>query len=290
MVLVFHDYRQSIQLLLCEIEFLSGLLGLRRRFAKPFDFFVIYLVFAVFYGAKTLKIKIGNHRFLGFLHRHETRIGAQGFGKGGNGFRGLFEHSKILLLYGPSCYNQPMLKIVKDTIPSLRTRCAEVPLPLSPENRALIDEMLKYLVLTQDPEFQKKHPNVREGVGLAAPQIGHNVRMLVISYPTEDENRPLVQYQLVNPKIVVNSVKKCYLSNGEGCLSVDNEHPGYVYRDFKIVVKAFDAMANQEVSITARGYEAIVLQHEIDHLNGVLFYDHIDKLDPYKKIPGAVAI
>ena len=183
-----------------------------------------------------------------------------------------------------------MFKIVKDTIPTLRTRCAEVPLPLSPEHKQLIDEMLKYLLRSQDPKFLEKHPNVREGVGLAAPQIGHNIRMLVVSYATGDEKNPRVEHQLVNPKIIVSSVKKCYLSNGEGCLSVDGEHPGYVYRDFKIVVKAFDAKEMKETEFTARGYEAIVLQHEIDHLNGILFYDRIDKVEPFKKIPGSVEI
>jgi len=196
----------------------------------------------------------------------------------------------MLLRFRASCYNLAMLKIVKDSNPNLRQRSLDVPLPLSAAHKKLIDEMLHYLVLSQDPEFQKKHPNVREGVGLAAPQVGHNIKMLVISYATGDEHRPLVQYQLVNPKIVVSSVKKCYLSNGEGCLSVDEEHQGYTYRDYKIVVKAFDATNMVETSITARGYEAIVLQHEIDHLNGILFYDRIDKTDPFKKIPGAVAI
>ena len=75
-----------------------------------------------------------------------------------------------------------------------------------------------------------------------------------------------------------------------GCLSVDEEHRGYVYRDFKIVVKAYNDLTGKEEHITARGYDAIVLQHEIDHLNGVLFYDHIDKLNPNKDIPNAVEI
>ena len=183
-----------------------------------------------------------------------------------------------------------MIKIVKDKVPSLREKCAEVPLPLSKEDKANIDEMLVYLKNTQDEAFRKEHPEAREGVGLAAPQIGVNKRMLVISYATGDPEDPLVEYQLVNPKIVSNSIKKAYLSCGEGCLSVDEEHPGYVYRHFKIVVKAFDATKMENVTITARGYEAIVLQHEIDHLNGVLFYDHIDPKDPFKVIPGSVEI
>jgi peptide deformylase len=183
-----------------------------------------------------------------------------------------------------------MLKIVKDTDPKLRLRCKEVPLPLSEENQALIDEMLKELKLSQDEEYRKKHPSVREGVGLAAPQVGHSIRMLVISYPTGDEKNPLVEYQLVNPKIIVNSIRKAYLRGGEGCLSVDDPHPGRVYRDFKIKVKAYEAKLKEEVVITARGYDAIVLQHEMDHLDGVLFYDHIDPKDPDKDIPGAVAV
>ena len=183
-----------------------------------------------------------------------------------------------------------MLHIVKDNKPSLREKCKPVEMPLSKENKELIDEMLQYLLLTQDEDYRKKHPNVREGVGLAAPQVGHNLRMIVISYATGDEKNPRVQYQLVNPRIVVNSIKKCYLSGGEGCLSVDGEHRGKVYRDFKIVVKAFEAGLGKDIEITARGYDAIVLQHEIDHLDGILFYDRIDKKDPFKEIPGSVEI
>ena len=175
-------------------------------------------------------------------------------------------------------------------MPSLRLRSQEVPMPLSKEHKELIDEMLKYLLLSQDESYRHKHPNVREGVGLAAPQVGHNLRMLVISYPNGDEENTITQYQLVNPKIVVNSVKKCYLRGGEGCLSVDDPHPGIVHRDYKIVVKAFDATKMEDVTITARGYDAIVLQHEIDHLNGVLFYDHIDKVNPNTPLPGEVEI
>ena len=183
-----------------------------------------------------------------------------------------------------------MLRIVKDNEPSIRVRCTPVPTPLIPEHQTLIDEMMAYLIASQDPEYRKKHPDCREGVGLAAPQVGHNVRMIVIAYDTGDEKNPRIEYQLANPRIVVNSVKKCFLSGGEGCLSVDEAHRGRVFRDFKIVVKAYDARAKEDVTITARGYDAIVLQHEIDHLDGVLFYDHIDKVNPFKDIPGAVEI
>ena len=163
-------------------------------------------------------------------------------------------------------------------------------MPLSKENQELIDDMLRYLLLTQDQSYLKKHPEVREGVGLAAPQIGKQLRMLVISYPNyndQGEEEGKTEYQLVNPRITTTSVRKAYIDAGEGCLSVDASHPGHVIRHFKITVQAYEAKLQENVTITARGYDAIVLQHEIDHLDGILFYDRIDKLDPNKKIPGA---
>ena len=183
-----------------------------------------------------------------------------------------------------------MLRIVKDNNPSLRERCAEVNAPLSKEDETLLYQMLDYLKSSQDPEYRKIHPKVREGVGLAAPQVGVNKRMLVIYYPADAEGKEFVKHGLVNPKIVANSIKKCYLRSGEGCLSVDEEHPGYSYRDFKITVKAYDGFLKQDVLFKAFGFDAIVLQHEIDHLDGILFYDRIDKKNPYKQIPGSVAI
>lgn len=182
-----------------------------------------------------------------------------------------------------------MIKIVKDTEKSLRMPCVDVTLPLSAEDKATLDEMLQYLKDSQDEEFRKAHPEVREGVGLAAPQIGLNKKMLVVYYPVDDEGN-YVMHQLVNPKIIVESIKKCYLPGGEGCLSVDKEHEGLIHRAYRIDVKAYEASTGEMVKITARGYDAIVLQHEIDHLSGILFYDHIDKNNPMQPLPGAVAV
>lgn len=170
-----------------------------------------------------------------------------------------------------------MLKIVKDTNPKLRETCDEVSLPLSEEEGKTLEEMLDYLKKSQDEEFLKTHPSVRSGVGLAAPQIGIKKRMLAVYIDYQDG--PLA-YLLVNPKIIASSVRQCYLAGGEGCLSVDTPHPGKVYRAYKITVKAYDYLAKKERKIVARGYEAIVLQHEIDHLDGILFYDHIGKSEP----------
>lgn len=173
-------------------------------------------------------------------------------------------------------------KIVKDNKKSLRERSIPVNLPLSKEDEETLKDMLEYLKLSQDEEYLKKHPEIRSGVGLAAPQIGLNKTMLAIYY-VDDSNKEK-KYMLVNPKIISESIKKCYLGSGEGCLSVDKPHEGFVYRPYKVTVKAFDLCVNKEVEYAFTGFGSIVVQHEIDHLKGVLFYDHIDKANPFKKI------
>lgn len=183
-----------------------------------------------------------------------------------------------------------MLKIIKDKVPSLRSVSKEVTLPLSDRDQQLLDKMLEHLKNSQDPSFREKHPTVREGIGLAAPQVGVNKRMLVIHYPNYEKEGEYISYQLVNPQITVSSLKKCYLKAGEGCLSVDQEHPGYAYRAYRITVKAYDALKKEDVEIKAKGFDAIVLQHEIDHLNGILFYDHIDKNNPFRQENGAIEV
>ena len=172
------------------------------------------------------------------------------------------------------------LKLVKDSNPIMRKRSNPVDLPLSKEDKATLDAMLDYLRKSQNPDYAEKH-NIREGVGLAAIQIGQLKRMFVVLF---DYNNEHVEYQLVNPRIIESSVRKCALSNGEGCLSVDEQHFGLVHRAYKIKMQAFDALTNQDVTIEATGFKAIVLQHEYDHLNGMFFYDHIDKLNPDKKL------
>ena len=85
-------------------------------------------------------------------------------------------------------------------------------------------------------------------------------------------------------KIIEYSVRKCALKDGEGCLSVDGEHKGLSHRYYKIKMQAFDALRNEEIVITARGFDAIVLQHEYDHLDGLFFYDRIDQNNPNKQL------
>ena len=174
------------------------------------------------------------------------------------------------------------LKIVKDTNPIMRKRSLPVEMPLSSKDKELLDEMLEYLKLSQDDEYAEKH-HIQSGVGMAAIQVGVLKRMFVIYYEKEDG---LVQYQLVNPQIIETSVKKCALENGEGCLSVPEHHEGLVHRYYKIKMRAFDALTNEDIIISASGYDAVVLQHEYDHLDGKFYYDRINPLNPNSKLPG----
>lgn len=175
------------------------------------------------------------------------------------------------------------LKIIKDKNPIMRKKSLPVDLPLSLEDKKLLDEMLDHLIKSQDEEYAKAH-NIRPGVGLAAIQVGVLKRMFVVYY--QDENNNVVQYQLVNPKIIENSIRKCALKHGEGCLSVDEDYIGLSHRYFKIKLTAYDALQDKNIVITARGYDAIVLQHEYDHLDGKFYYDRINANNPETPLPG----
>ncbi len=178
-------------------------------------------------------------------------------------------------------------KIVQDSNPIMRKKSLEVEMPLKDEDREILNEMSRYLINSQDEEYLKKHKSVRSGVGLAAIQIGILKRMFVVYYNKGDE---IIHYQLVNPKIIETSIKKCALKDGEGCLSVKEEHNGLSHRYYKIIIKAFDALQNKEVHIVAKGYDAVVLQHEYDHLDGIFFYDRIDQNNKFKALDNEILI
>lgn len=172
------------------------------------------------------------------------------------------------------------IKIIKDSDPLMRKRSLPVTLPLSEEDRDILNSMSEYLKNSQNEEYRKKY-NIREGVGLAAIQIGLLKRMFVVYI--DNGNNKITHYQFVNPVIIESSIRKCALEHGEGCLSVDNDHPGLVHRHYKIKIQAFNALENRNVTITATGMEAIVIQHEYDHLNGMFYYDHIDTNKPFER-------
>jgi peptide deformylase len=112
------------------------------------------------------------------------------------------------------------------------------------------------------------------GVGLAAIQVGIDKRLLVYDISPKEENSQRELRVLINPVIV--SMEGEQLSEDEGCLSVPDFRAD-VKRAAKVHVKAFDRHG-KPLTIEAQGMHAIILQHEIDHLEGVLFIDRISAL------------
>jgi peptide deformylase len=148
------------------------------------------------------------------------------------------------------------VRILGDTI--LRDRAAEVT-AVTPELQLLIDDMFETMY-------------AEEGVGLAAPQVGVSQRIIVID-PHEEG---VEGFALINPVILESSKD---LDRGEeGCLSI----PGVkdvVERPFAVVAEGQNPDGTVR-KIEAKGLLARILQHEVDHLNGILF---IDRLSPLKR-------
>ena len=119
-----------------------------------------------------------------------------------------------------------------------------------------------------------------DGVGLAAPQVGVRQRLFVAELPAdEEEGLPAETYILFNPEIVKQSGEQVGI---EGCLSI----PGYVgevARAEQITVKGIDEMG-RPVRHKAEGYLARVFQHEMDHLDGVLYTDRLTDPSTYRPV------
>lgn len=168
-----------------------------------------------------------------------------------------------------------MKDVIREGDERLRTRSIEVPVPPTTEDLALLDEMEAFLVNSQDPEMSEKY-ELRGGVGIAAPQLGVNRRFFTVLLDEEDETFKL---SIFNPKITSHSVEQTYLNGGEGCLSVDRIVKGNVPRYRRITIEGFDRHGDK-IKLRLRGMRAIVCQHELDHLDGILFYDRINTTNP----------
>jgi len=126
--------------------------------------------------------------------------------------------------------------------------------------RKLIDNMLETM-------------HAAPGIGLAASQIGVPLRVIVIGIPGEED------IALINPQVVRRTGERLV---NEGCLSV----PGYIgeiKRAESVTVKGRD-LNGKEIRIKANELLAQALEHEIDHLNGVLYIDHLESMDKLRKI------
>ena len=152
-------------------------------------------------------------------------------------------------------------EIVKYPAPSLRLKAKPVQV-FDKTLQTLIDDMF---------ETMRDAP----GVGLAAPQIGESLRVVVVEY-TDDERedaRPK-KYVLVNPEIVRESEETC--TDLEGCLSVPGL-AGEVERFEAVTVQAKNRFG-KPIKLKASGWLARIFQHEIDHLNGVLYIDRATRV------------
>lgn len=171
-----------------------------------------------------------------------------------------------------------MKDIIDEKDKRLRQVSREVTFPMDQKDKDNIQEMIEFLTNSQIPELSEKY-DLRPGMGLAAVQIGVLKRYLVIVH--EVEEGVFDNYVIVNPKIVSNSMEKIYVEGCEGCLSVNRDVEGIVPRFARVTVEGYDTEGNK-IRIRAREELAVAFQHEIDHLNGVMFTDHIDKKNPFK--------
>lgn len=172
----------------------------------------------------------------------------------------------------------PDLKILDEKDKLLRRVSTEVTFPLTDETKKNIQDMITYLKMSQIDEYIEKY-NLRAGMGLAYVQIGIPKRIFVIVEELEDGS--FKDYILINPKIISHSEEIIYVGEGEGCLSVNREVEGIVPRFARITVESQDLEGNT-FRIRVREDISVAFQHEIDHLNGILFVDKIDPKNPYK--------
>ena len=185
--------------------------------------------------------------------------------------------------------------IIREGNPTLRAVAQDVTFPLSDEEIILGEKMLQFLKNSQDPVTAEKM-GLRGGVGLAAPQLDISKRIIAVLVPNpedKDGNPPEEAYSLqevmYNPLVVAHSVQDAALADGEGCLSVDRVVEGYVVRHARVTVEYFDKNGEKH-RVKLKGYNSIVVQHEIDHTNGIMFYDHIDPKNPFAVKEGMLII
>jgi peptide deformylase len=128
----------------------------------------------------------------------------------------------------------------------------------SPAIQRLIDDMIETMV-----EYR--------GVGLAAPQVHESLRVFVAALDAEEDDEPRDPITIINPEIV--PVGSDTVEDWEGCLSVPDIR-GRVPRSREIIVRAHDRRGDR-VEIRAHDFPARVIQHETDHLDGILFFDRM---------------
>lgn len=169
------------------------------------------------------------------------------------------------------------VEILDEKDKRLRQKSVPATFPLSKDEKILIQRIIDHLTYSQIEEYEKKY-DLRPGMGLAFPQVGINKRIIVIVH--EYEEGKFDNYVFINPKIVSYSEEMIAAEAGEGCLSVNREVDGHVLRHARVTVEGYDENGNL-IRVRAREDLAIAFQHEIDHLDGILFFDRINKNKPF---------
>lgn len=169
--------------------------------------------------------------------------------------------------------------IIQDDHPNLRKESEDVPIPLTNEDKETLELMQDYLKNSQNFITARKY-RLNSGIGLSAPQININKNLIAINTNGQE-------YVLANPKIISHSEDMTYFTLGEGCLSVNTLKVGWVPRYKSVVVEGYD-LENNKITIEADGTLSIVLQHEIDHLHGVLFYDNSSVVIDFRYVFGVI--
>lgn len=172
----------------------------------------------------------------------------------------------------------PEITILDEKNKILHQVSDEATFPVSKEDRKLSYDTLEYLKLSQDDDIAQKY-DLRPGMGMAFVQLGVLKRIFVVAYQHDDGS--FEEYIVINPKIISQSEELVYVGEGEGCLSVNREVEGIVPRCARITVEYYDFEGNKK-TIRVREEVAVAFQHEMDHLDGILFVDKIDKKNPYK--------
>ena len=172
----------------------------------------------------------------------------------------------------------PDIKILDEKNKILHQKSSEVTFPLSKEDKRIIDDAIKYLTMSQIDDYSEKY-DLRPGMGLSLVQIGVLKRIFVIVEEQDDDS--FKNYIVINPKILSHSEELIYVGEGEGCLSVNREVDGIVPRYARMKVQYQDIDGNIK-TIRVREDISVAFQHEIDHLNGILFVDKIDPKNPFK--------
>ncbi len=156
-----------------------------------------------------------------------------------------------------------MKKIITTPDPRLRAKSAKVR-EITPEVKQIIADMTESSL-----DWEQKHP-YELSAAMAAPQLGVNQRIIIVR--DDLDNKDVNTFTaLINPEVIRTEGKT--VKDYEGCLSVPEIY-GMVARPDKVKIKA-TLEDGTEVRLKAAGYLARTLQHEIDHLNGILFIDHI---------------